>query len=175
MNSNFLNSLGLGNIDIGFIFLGLLVFCILLLILIIIMFVQIGKFKKKYTKFMLGKDGANLEQDIMTLYEDNKYMKLSIDKNREDIKELFKKHETAFQKIGLVKYDAFTEMGGKLSFALALLDEKNNGFIINSVHSSEGCYPYTKRVKDGDSQLALSNEEKVAVERAVNGNISDNM
>ena len=175
MNSNFLNSLGLGNIDIGFIFLGLLVFCILLLILIIIMFVQIGKFKKKYTKFMLGKDGANLEQDIMTLYEDNKYMKLSIDKNREDIKELFKKHETAFQKIGLVKYDAFTEMGGKLSFALALLDEKNNGFIINSVHSSEGCYSYTKRVKDGDSQLALSNEEKVAVERAVNGNISDNM
>lgn len=66
-------------------------------------------------------------------------------------------------------------MGGKLSFALALLDEKNNGFIINSVHSSEGCYSYTKRVLDGDSQIALSNEEKVAVERAVNGNTSDNM
>lgn len=126
-------------------------------------------------KFMLGKDGANLEKDIMTLYEDNKYMKLSIDKNREDIKQLFKKHETTFQKVGLVKYDAFTEMGGKLSFALALLDEKNNGFIMNSVHSSEGCYSYTKRVKDGDSQIALSNEEKVAVERAVNGNTSDNM
>lgn len=175
MNSNFLNSLGLGNIDIGFILLGLLAISIVLLILIIITFVQIGKFKKKYTKFMLGKDGANLENDIMTLYEDNKYMKLSIERNREDIKELFKKHETAFQKIGLVKYDAFTEMGGKLSFALALLDEKNDGFIINSVHSSEGCYSYTKRVKDGDSQLALSNEEKVAVERAVNGNVSDNV
>lgn len=175
MNSNFLNSLGLGNIDIGFIFLGLLAFSILLLILIIAAFVQISKFKKKYTRFMLGKDGANLEKDIMTLYEDNKYMKLSIDKNREDIKELFKKHEAAFQKVGLVKYDAFTEMGGKLSFALALLDEKNNGFIINSVHSSDGCYSYTKRVKDGDSQIALSNEEKVAVERAVNGNTSDNM
>ncbi|MEZ3463108.1 MAG: DUF4446 family protein [Lachnospiraceae bacterium] len=175
MNNNFLNSLGLGNIDIGFIFLGLLAFSILLLILIIAAFVQISKFKKKYTRFMLGKDGANLEKDIMTLYEDNKYMKLSIDKNREDIKELFKKHEAAFQKVGLVKYDAFTEMGGKLSFALALLDEKNNGFIINSVHSSDGCYSYTKRVKDGDSQIALSNEEKVAVERAVNGNTSDNM
>ena len=175
MNNNFLNSLGLGNIDIGFIFLGLLAFSILLLILIIAAFVQISKFKKKYTRFMLGKDGANLEKDIMTLYEDNKYMKLSIDKNREDIKELFKKHEAAFQKVGLVKYDAFTEMGGKLSFALALLDEKNNGFIINSVHSSDGCYSYTKRVKDGDSHIALSNEEKVAVERAVNGNTSDNM
>ncbi|MDE6916407.1 MAG: DUF4446 family protein [Lachnospiraceae bacterium] len=173
MNSYFLNSLGLGNFDIGYLFLGLAAVSVLLLILIVITFVQIGKFKKKYTKFMLGKDGANLENDIMTLYEDNKYMKLSIDRNREDIKALYKKHEATFQKIGLVKYDAFTEMGGKLSFALALLDEKNDGFIINSVHSSEGCYSYTKRIKDGDSQLALSNEEKVAVERAVNGNASD--
>lgn len=173
MNSNFLNSIGLGNIDTGFILLGLLIFCIVLLVLIIISFVQISKFKKKYTKFMLGKDGANLENDIMTLYEDNKFMKLSIDRNREDIKTLSKKHEKAFQKVGLVKYDAFSEMGGKLSFALALLDEQNNGFIINSVHSSEGCYSYTKQVSDGDSQIALSNEEKVAVERAVSGKTSD--
>ena len=174
MKSNLLNIIGLGTIDIGYILLGLLSVSIILLILIIITFVQIGKLKKKYLKFMLGKDGANLEKDIMTLYEDNKYIKLSIDKNREDIKELSKKHENAFQKVGLVKYDAFTEMGGKLSFALALLDERNDGFIINSVHSSDGCYSYTKRVKDGNSQIALSNEEKVAVERAVNGTAFDN-
>ena len=173
MSSNFLNSIGLGNIDIGYLFLGLSIVSVILFILIIITFIQVGKFKKKYKKFMMGKDGGSLENDIMTLYEDNKYIKLSIDKNREDIKELYKKHETALQKIGLVKYDAFKEMGGKLSFAIALLDEKNNGFIINSVHSSEGCYSYTKRVKDGDSQIALSNEEKVAVERAINGNIAD--
>ena len=161
MNSNILNSLGLGAIDIGLILLGLLAVSIVLLILIIITFIQ------------MGKDGANLEKDIMTLYEDHKFMKLSIDTNREKIKELSKKHESAFQKIGLVKYDAFTEMGGKLSFALALLDERNDGFIINSVHSSDGCYSYTKRVKDGDSQIALSNEEKVAVERAINGTAFD--
>ena len=174
MNSNLLNSIGLGRIDIGLILLALLSISIILLILIIITFAQIEKLKKKYLKFMLGKDGANLEKDIMTLYEDHKYMKLSIDRNREEIKELSKKHENAFQKVGLVKYDAFTEMGGKLSFALALLDERNDGFIINSVHSSEGCYSYTKRVKDGDSQIALSNEEKVAVERAINGTAFDN-
>lgn len=173
MNSNFLNSIGLENIDIGYLFLGLTIISVLLFIMIIVTFIQIGKFKKKYKKFMMGKDGGSLENDIMTLYEDNKFIKLSIDKNREDIKELFKKHETALQKIGLVKYDAFKEMGGKLSFAIALLDEKNDGFIINSVHSSEGCYSYTKRVKDGDSQIALSNEEKVAVERAISGNLSD--
>ena len=73
MNSNLLNSIGLGRIDIGLILLALLSISIILLILIIITFAQIGKLKKKYLKFMLGKDGANLEKDIMTLYEDHKY------------------------------------------------------------------------------------------------------
>jgi len=164
--------IGLGSIDAGYLILGLLIISVLLLILIIAAFVQISSFKKKYQKFMLGKDGANLEKDIMTLYEDNKFIKLNVSQNRDDIKELFKKHASAFQKIGLVKYDAFKEMGGKLSFALALLDENNNGFLLNSVHSSDGCYSYTKRVKNGDSEIALSNEERVAVERAINGNPS---
>lgn len=172
MNSNFLNMVGLGGIDAGYLLLGLGIACVLLLILIIVAFVQISSFKKKYKKFMLGKDGANLEKDIMTLYEDNKYIKLNVSQNRDDIKALFKRHESTYQKLGLVKYDAFKEMGGKLSFALVLLDENNNGFLINSVHSSDGCYSYTKRIKDGDSEIALSNEEKVAVERAVNGNTS---
>jgi biopolymer transport protein ExbB/TolQ len=159
---------------IAYALIGMIIAIIILFILVIVAFVQINKFKKKYNKFMLGKDASSLEDDIITLYEDNKFMKLNIDKNREDIKELFKRHETTLQKIGLVKYDAFKEMGGKLSFALALLDENNNGVLINSVHSSDGCYSYTKKIKEGDSQIALSNEEKVAVERAISGNTSDN-
>ena len=100
-------------------------------------------------------------------------MKRSIDTNRENIKILFERHRSVFQKIGLVRYDAFKEMGGKLSFALVLLDENNDGFILNSVHSSDGCYSYTKRIINGDSQIILSNEEKVAVERAIRGDASD--
>ena len=109
----------------------------------------------------------------MSLYEDNVFIKSSMEKNKKDIEELFTKHQTAFQKLGLVKYDAFREMGGKLSFTLALLDENNNGFLMNSVHSSDGCYSYTKRVKNGDSEIALSNEEKVAIERAMKGTASN--
>lgn len=173
MNSKFFNSIGIGGIDAGYIFLGLVITCVVLLILVIIAFVQIGKFNNKYKKFMLGKNASSLEDDIITLYEDNKFIKSSVETNREDIKKLFSKHELAFQKLGLVKYDAFKEMGGKLSFTLALLDESNNGFLINSVHSSDGCYCYSKRIKNGDSEIALSNEEKVAVERAINGTTND--
>lgn len=173
MSSSFLSNIGLGSIDIGYLLLGLFGAGIILLILLVIAFVQINKFKKKYNRFMLGKDGSSLEEDIMTLYEDNQYIKTSVESNRKNIKELFAKHEDAFQKMGLVKYDAFKEMGGSLSFALALLDGNNNGFLINSVHSSEGCYSYTKRIKNGDSEIALSKEEKAAVEHAINGTMPD--
>ena len=80
---------------------------------------------------------------------------------------MYRKLESAYQKIGLVKYDAFNQMGGQLSFSLALLDENNNGFIINSVHSTEGCYSYTKEIKNGISALSLGKEEEEALAIAI--------
>ena len=72
-----------------------------------------------------------------------------------------------FQKIGIVKYDAYQQMGGLLSFSLAILDEYNSGFILNSVHTSDGCYTYTKQVHEGVCELELGNEEKIALEQAI--------
>ncbi len=71
----------------------------------------------------------------------------------------------------MVKYDAFDEMGGKLSFSLALLDQKNDGFIINAMHSREGCYTYIKEIVDGNSIIVLAEEEKNALDIAM-GNIA---
>ena len=59
-------------------------------------------------------------------------------------------------------------MGGKLSFSLALLNRKNDGFIINAMHSREGCYTYIKEIISGNSVILLSEEEKEALEEAVN-------
>ena len=75
--------------------------------------------------------------------------------------------DNTYQKVGLVKYDAFNEMGGKLSFSLALLNRKNNGFIINAMHSREGCYTYIKEIIDGNSVIMLAEEEKEALEMAL--------
>lgn len=65
--------------------------------------------------------------------------------------------------MGIVKYDAFSQMGGQLSFCIALLDENDNGFIINSVHSTEGCYTYTKEIKNGECKITLGTEEAEAM------------
>lgn len=167
MNSNILNQLGLGNIDIGYIIIGLTVLLLLLVVLVIIQICNYSKLSKKYKKFMQGKDAKSLEKDIIGLYEDNKFLKNSTDKNKKDIRTLYKKMESTYQKCGIVKYDAFQQMGGKLSFSLALLNEKNDGFIMNSVHSTDGCYSYTKIVKDGNCNISLGDEEKQALNIAM--------
>ena len=73
-----------------------------------------------------------------------------------------------YQKMGMVKYDAFREMSGELSYALALLDQEENGFIINSVYANEGSYSYVKQIVKGECQINLSEEEEKALNQAKN-------
>ena len=73
-----------------------------------------------------------------------------------------------FQKVGILKYNAFQEMGGKLSFSMAMLDDKNSGYILTSVHTREGCYTYIKEIIKGESFVVLSEEERRALEEAKN-------
>lgn len=167
MNSNILQSIGLGNLDIAYLFLILLIFIVVLFIIIILQMRKLNRLQKRISKFMTGKDAKSLEKDIVGLYEDNKFLKINVDKNKKDIRTLYKNMEHAFQKIGLIKYDAFQQMGGKLSFSLALLDENNNGFILNSVHSTEGCYTYTKEIKSGECAISLGEEEQQALDMAI--------
>lgn len=167
MNSNILQSIGLGNLDIAYLFLTLLIFIVVLFVIIILQMKKLNRLQKRLSKFMTGKDAKSLEKDIVGLYEDNKFLKINVDKNKKDIRTLYKNMEHAFQKIGLIKYDAFQQMGGKLSFSLALLDENNNGFILNSVHSTEGCYTYTKEIKNGECAISLGEEEQQALDMAI--------
>lgn len=167
MSYDLLKMIGLGNLDITYIFIGFIIFLLFILILLIVQMVKLSKMTKKYEKFMLGKNAKNLEKDIFGLYEDNKFIKVSIEKNEKDIRTLYRNFEKALQKIGVVKYDAFGQMGGKLSFSLALLDENDNGFILNSVHSTEGCYTYTKEIKHGECNIELGDEEKKALNIAI--------
>lgn len=167
MNNSFFTDIGIGNIDIGILLMILASVIIILLILNIVNLSAIHKLKKKYSKFMQGKNAKSLENEIVGLFEDNKFIKNSVEKNKKDIKTLYNKFESAFQKIGIIKYDAFNQMGGKLSFSIALLDENNNGFILNSVHSAEGCYTYTKEIKNGNCKISLGEEEKKALNIAM--------
>ena len=164
MYISLLNNIG---IDLGLLLLIMLVIMIAFIVLLVVFIVKVNRLNKRLSSFTTGRDGVSLEKNIFTLYEDNKMLKEHMMKHKKDIQNLYKKQENAFQKLGLVKYDAFHQMGGQLSFSLALLDENNNGFIINSVHSTDGCYCYTKRIKAGICKLALGKEEEEALARAL--------
>ena len=167
MTFDLLNQLGLSGLDYSYLFIGLAGISLVLLILVIIQMIQIGNLKKKYKKFMGGKDVKSLEDKLKTIVEDNKYIIELSTENKKNIKEINKEMEFSFNKVSIVKYDAFNQMGGKLSFCLALLNEKDNGFIMNSVHSSEGCYTYIKEIKAGICNIDLGNEEKQALSEAM--------
>lgn len=172
ITNELLNNIGINftSIDIGYIIIAMAAVILFLLIIIVIMMNQmskIKKLKKRLDKFMLSRDGKSLEDDLGKIYDDNKFLKENAEQNKKDIRTLYKNMEKAYQKMGLVKYDAFNQMGGQLSFSLALLDENNNGFIINSVHSTEGCYSYTKEIKAGECEISLGDEEREALDMAM--------
>ena len=129
--------------------------------------------KKKYKEFMGGSDGTSIEELIKGNLEDvNQIKKLSIE-NENNIKDIYEKLEYTFQKIGVVKYDAFHEMGGKLSFALCMLDKKDNGYVVNVMHSNDGCFAYIKEIVNGKSYIELGKEEEKAVNQALAGRMGD--
>lgn len=167
MNYNLLEETGIGSFDLTYLFIAAYALILVLIIIVVVQAVKISKLSKRYKKFMSGKNAKSLEQDIEGIFEENRFIKASTEKNRKDIQALYRKFEGAFQKVGIVKYDAFNQMGGQLSFSLALLDENDNGFILNSVHSTDGCYSYTKEIKQGICEISLGDEEKKALDIAM--------
>ena len=157
-------------IDSDYLVIGLAALVLILIIIMIINVVQMHKLKKNYQNFMTGKNGKNLEETILKRLDQVDQLIEANSLNQKNINRIFSNMKYTFQKVGLIKYDAFNEMGGKLSFSLALLNETNDGFIINAMHSREGCYTYIKEVVDGNSIITLSEEEEEALQMALKSN-----
>lgn len=167
---------GIISIDASYVVIALLatiVFSIITFILAIVGIVKASKMKKKYNQFMAGSDGTSIEKLIKTNLRDVKEIKDTTIKNSQNIEDIYNKLETTFCKIGINKYDAFHEMGGKLSFALCMLDKKNNGYIVNVMHSNNGCFAYIKEIVNGESYIELGGEEKKALDDALAGRDGD--
>lgn len=164
MESKILAKLG---IDPAFIFLFLLVLIVVLFVLFINVSLKYDRLKSSYASFMKGKDGKNLEESVLARFSEIDSLAKIVKQSRADVKEMYKMTGKCIQKCGIVKYDAFNEMGGKLSFALAMLDNSNTGWVMNAMHSREGCYTYVKEILKGESYVELSEEESEALDRAI--------
>lgn len=129
------------------------------------------KLKNKYNKFMkkIG-NGKNIEEDL----ENYMYRVERVERQNAEIisycKNLDDEVAKCIQKVGIVRYSAFKDTGSDLSFAVAMLDENNDGVVFNGIYSREMSNIYAKPVKNGVSEYTLSEEEKEAIRRAIEVN-----
>ncbi|SHK28576.1 DUF4446 family protein [Hespellia stercorisuis] len=154
-------------LDASYLIILLFLIQVLLFVLLMNVNMKYNRLKTSYASFMKGKDGKTLEESVLDRFEDIESLMEMAKKNKQDIKDITRKIEGDYQKLGIVKYDAFHEMGGNLSFALTMLDGNNNGWIINAMHSRDGCYTYIKEIVKGESYIELAEEEAESLDRAI--------
>lgn len=147
--------------------LGFSVLTLVLLAAVIVCIIKMNKLYRRYDVFMRGKDAETLEDTIMDILDQLKEMNTKDRANKDMMKVLSKQVKDSFQKFGFVKYNAFKGMGGNLSFVVAMLNDNNSGFILDVVHSREGCYLYLKEVEEGATEVLLGSEEQEALEQAL--------
>ena len=142
----------------------------ILFILCIVLFVKLNGQKKRYDYFMGSnrRPTHNLEMKIEEYFETSKKIESQYSKLLDMVTDMDKTDKSKIQKVGLIRYNPFDEMGGNLCFALALLDGNDNGVVLNGIHSRTGSFTYAKPIEMGVSTYMLSEEELKAVEVAKN-------
>ena len=151
-----------------YILLGIGMALLILFVLCIMLFVKLNKQKKKYDFFMGAnrRPSHNLEMKLEKYYHSSKEIEEKYGKLLDMVTDMDKTMKSNVQKVGLVRYNPFEEMGGNLCFALALLDGEDNGVVLNGIHSRTGSFTYAKPIQMGVSIYMLSEEEIKAVEMA---------
>lgn len=141
---------------------------IILLIAFIMVLIKVFAINQKYKDFMqkLG-NGKDIEEDL----ENYMYRVERVEKQNAEITDFIQKldndFEKSIQKVGIVRYNAYKDTGSDLSFTLAMLDENDNGVVLNGIYSRETSNIYAKPVENGKSSYILSEEEQEAIRRAI--------
>ena len=128
---------------------------------------RLNRLSKKYKYFMNGEDGGSLELKLSTEVRELRDMVSSSENMLHQQELLATMQLQSFQKVGLVRYDAFDDTGDKLSFSLTVLDGKNNGFILSSLAGHDTSRIYAKKVINGQCKDALSSEEAESINMAL--------
>src|SRR5574344_1626958 len=154
-------------IALGILVVMLMILVLILIVIILNMSLGLHRMNRRYAMFMKGADGQSLERQFAQKLKEVDRLSAANEDIVLKMRALQKNSGKTLTKYGIVKYDAFDDVGGKLSFALAMLDEKNTGFILNAIHSRDNCFFYIKEIVNGKSYILLSSEEMDALRHAV--------
>ena len=130
---------------------------------------KVSYLERRYMKLLQGNSVANMETFILKRFAEIDILKKSTRTVADSLDAIGDACENAIQKVGLVKYDAFEDIGGNRSFALALLNRNYSGVVLNAIHGKDGCYTYVKEITEGKPVTMLTEEEMLALEKALRG------
>ena len=153
-----------------FLFLTATVSGVLILILLcwnIKQQLSIKKLRRQYDILMRGNQDIDLEQLILKKFEYVEKIENRMEEHEDMMEQLREDMKAGFSKSALVRYDAFDAMSGSLSFVLALLNQEQDGYLLNVLYGTEGCYTYIKEIENGQATIDLSEEEQEALELAL--------
>lgn len=142
------------------------IFAFLLILLGIFLWVKMNKMRNKYMKMLGGVNSSNVEDLIIKLQNQTKQLVEENQSQKATIMEIQTAMKSMKSRVGIHRYNAFSEYGNAMSFSLAILDENQNGVVLSGIHNREDTYIYAKPIKNGESEYVLSPEEKEAIIRS---------
>lgn len=151
----------------SFITIILVILTLILLFFEILNKVEINRLQKRYRKMMKGVSGKSIEDMIINY---NGKVEESVENSKklqEDCIALEKQLQTCLQKVAIIRYRAFEDVGSDLSYSIAMLDNQNNGFILTGIYGRNESTTFAKPIESGISKYDLSDEEKSVLKEAM--------
>lgn len=133
---------------------------------VIALHIQLRRLTRQYTALMRGADGTDLQSLLNQHVQKVNQALVTVNALQERTESLEKAMPRTLQWIGSVRFNPFRHTGGAQSFALALVDDRGDGFVLSSLHARENTRVYAKPLHQWASEHMLTDEEKQAIERA---------
>ena len=159
-------SAAFGSVLTGIVLVILIIAVIVMAVMLISLSRRLNRLNRRFRLLMKGEDGQSLEKALLTRLKEAEKMQSKLDGAAHDVRTMNARMHKAPLRYGIVKYDAFEDVGGKMSFALAMLDGDNTGFVLNAIHSRDNCFLYLKEIVQSESYIMLSEEEIAALRMA---------
>lgn len=153
--------------NIGVITIALAALFLVYTVIFILLLVRTNKLQRKLTRLMKGSSAVSIEEMISSYQEKVETAKQNSEMCVDNLKLLNSQIRNCVQKVGVVRFKAFEDVGSDLSYSVALLDDHNDGVVITSLFGRNISTSYAKPIEKGESKYALSDEEMYAMNKAM--------
>jgi hypothetical protein len=133
------------------------------LLLAVIVALRIRRMRRQYVALQQGGDGESFLDAVTRQGEEVTHLRSEVASLASDVQTLRVDLADAIRHVAVVRYDAFNDMGGRMSFSAALLDDAGDGVVISSINGRTETRTYAKGVKGGTSEAELSPEEEQVI------------